>query len=172
MGISSSNNRRRNNNNYYNQNQPSQLISSSSSYPATDQSYSSPPYIYSPAPPPPPPPGPVYHHPYSDNSNNTQLIVRPNFGGFINQQQPQVNYNYGWGPPMRPPHMMPVAAPMPPPPTYVDHQQAKKVKNHVNLHKDTLKIEVDEMNADCYLVSFVFDALFDGRLVNYVYLFV
>lgn len=170
MGISSSNNRRRNNNNYYNQNQPSQLISSSSSYPATDQSYSSPPYIYSPAPPPPP--GPVYHHPYSDNSNNTQLIVRPNFGGFINQQQPQVNYNYGWGPPMRPPHMMPVAAPMPPPPTYVDHQQAKKVKNHVNLHKDTLKIEVDEMNADCYLVSFVFDALFDGRLVNYVYLFV
>lgn len=52
-----------------------------------------------------------------------------------------------------------------PPPPYVDHQSAKKVRNDVNVHKHTLKIEVDEENPDHVLVSFVFDALFDGRLV-------
>lgn len=77
---------------------------------------------------------------------------------------PQPNYGYGWMPPMRPPYMVPVPPPLPPP-AYVEHKQAKKVKNHVNLHKDSLKIEVDKENPDCCLVSFVFDALFDGRLV-------
>lgn len=66
-----------------------------------------------------------------------------------------------------PPYMVPVSLPVPSvaPPAYVEHNQAKKVKNHVNLHKDTLKVEVDKDNPDCHLVSFVFDALFDGRLV-------
>lgn len=57
-----------------------------------------------------------------------------------------------------------VAAPRPqPPPPYVEHYNAKKVRNDVNVHKDTLKLEVDEQNPDHHLVSFVFDALFDGR---------
>ncbi|KAL5787973.1 hypothetical protein ACOSP7_004922 [Xanthoceras sorbifolium] len=50
-----------------------------------------------------------------------------------------------------------------PPPPYVDHHSAKKVRNDVNVHKDTLRIEVDEQNPDHVLVSFVFDAMFDGR---------
>ncbi|KAD6794784.1 hypothetical protein R6Q59_021303 [Mikania micrantha] len=164
MGTSFSSNRRRNNN-YYHQNPPSHLISSSP-YPPADQSYSSPPYIYSPPPPPqpqpqpPPPPAPPVYHPYTDGTNysNYQLIVRPSFGGF---NHPQPNYSYGW---MRPPPMVPV-----PPPAYVEHKQAKKVKNHVNLHKDTLKVEVDKENPDCYLVSFVFDALFDGSITIYYF---
>ncbi|XP_076955882.1 putative E3 ubiquitin-protein ligase LUL4 [Bidens hawaiensis] len=180
MGISLSSNRRRNNNNnnYYHHHQtpPSQLISSSP-YPTADPSYSSPPYIYSPPPPP------VYH-PYTDggnysnttnnnNNNNNGLMVRPNYGGYSHPQQPQLqpqvqpNYNYGWGPPVRPPYMVPV--PSVAPPVYVEHNQAKKVKNHVNLHKETLKVEVDKENPDCHLVSFVFDALFDGSITIYYF---
>ncbi|KAK1416997.1 hypothetical protein QVD17_26119 [Tagetes erecta] len=179
MGISLSSNRRRNNNNntYYNhhhQNAPSQLISSSP-YPPLEPSYSSPPYIYSPPPPPPPPqppaalplPAPPVYNPYTDGANysNNVMIVRPNLGVY-NHQQP--NYGYGWMPPMRPPYMVPVPPPLPPP-AYVEHKQAKKVKNHVNLHKDSLKIEVDKDNADCHLVSFVFDALFDGSITIYYF---
>ena len=64
--------------------------------------------------------------------------------------------NNGWAL-IRPPQ------PQLPPPPYVHHQQAKKVRNDVNVHKDTLRFEVDEQNPDHHLVSFVFDALFDGR---------
>lgn len=56
-----------------------------------------------------------------------------------------------------------VPAVAPPPPAYVDHQEAKRVKSDVNVHKDSLKLEVDEAYPDQHLVSFVFDALFDGR---------
>lgn len=69
---------------------------------------------------------------------------------------------------MRPPYMVPAPPPLPPP-NYVEHQQAKKVKNHVNLHKDTLKVEVDQENPDSHLVSFVFDALFDGSITIYYF---
>ncbi|KAK9060582.1 hypothetical protein SSX86_021288 [Deinandra increscens subsp. villosa] len=141
MGVSSSSNRRRND--HYHP--PSQLISSSPYPSAADPSYS--------PPPPPPPPAPPVYHPYTG----------PNYGPY---SHPQPNYNYGWMPPMRPPPQM---APAPPPPTYVEHQQAKKVKNHVNLHKYTLKVEVDEENPDCHLVSFVFDASFDGSITIYYF---
>jgi len=33
----------------------------------------------------------------------------------------------------------------------------------VNVHKDTLRLVVDEQNPDHHLVSFVFDAMYDGR---------
>lgn len=56
-----------------------------------------------------------------------------------------------------------------PPPPYVDHQSAKKVRNDVNVHKHTLKIEVDEENPDHVLVSFVFDALFDGSITVFYF---
>ncbi|KAK9933486.1 hypothetical protein M0R45_020683 [Rubus argutus] len=77
------------------------------------------------------------------------------------------NYNYqpyyanqasGW-PAIRPP-----VAPLQPPPPYVEHQNAKKVKNDVNVHKATLRLEIDEQNPDQHLVSFVFDALYDGSI--------
>ncbi|KAJ0744876.1 putative transcription factor C2H2 family [Helianthus annuus] len=184
MGISFSNRRRNNNNNnYYHQNPPSQLISSSP-YPPPDPSYSSPPYIYSPPPPPPalPLPAPPPYHPYTtdgtgtgtnysnNNNNNNMMMVRPNYGVYNHHHHPPPppGYGYGWGPPMRPPQMVPVPPPLPPP-AYVEHNQAKKVKNHVNLHKDTLKVEVDKENPDCHLVSFVFDALFDGSITIYYF---
>nr|GEV42447.1 probable E3 ubiquitin-protein ligase LUL4 [Tanacetum cinerariifolium] len=116
------------------------------------QSYSSPPYIYSPPPPPPqlPPPAPP--------------PVYQGYGGMYNQNYgpPPGGYGYGW----RPVEAPVVAAQQP---VYVDHQQAKKVKNHVNLHKDSLRVEVDEENPDCYLVSFVFDAMFDGCITIYYF---
>ncbi|MCD7472309.1 putative E3 ubiquitin-protein ligase lul4, partial [Datura stramonium] len=51
----------------------------------------------------------------------------------------------------------------PTPSPYVETQQAKKVRSGVNVHKDSLKLEPDEQNQDHHLVSFVFDALFDGK---------
>ncbi|KAF9678054.1 hypothetical protein SADUNF_Sadunf08G0172000 [Salix dunnii] len=53
---------------------------------------------------------------------------------------------------------------LPEPAPFVDHQNAKRVRNDVNVHKDTLKVEIDVSNPDHHLVSFVFDALFDGRV--------
>lgn len=44
----------------------------------------------------------------------------------------------------------------------MDHQNAKKIKNEVNVHKDTIKVELDEKNVGYHLVSFTFDALVDG----------
>ncbi|GFY94854.1 hypothetical protein Acr_10g0002390 [Actinidia rufa] len=50
----------------------------------------------------------------------------------------------------------------PPPPSYVDHQSAKKLKNDINVHKDSIRILVDEQYPDYRLVSFTFDAMVDG----------
>lgn len=69
---------------------------------------------------------------------------------------PYVNHANGWFAPSPRPQAVD-------PPPYVDHQNAKKVRNDVNIHKDTLKLVVDEQNPDHVLVSFVFDALHDGR---------
>ncbi|KAJ7980119.1 RING finger protein [Quillaja saponaria] len=49
-------------------------------------------------------------------------------------------------------------------PPYVAHQNAKKVRNDVNVQKDTLRVEEDENNPDHQLVSFFFDALYDGSI--------
>lgn len=85
---------------------------------------------------------------------------RPNYGPYYDYHN-----NNGWIP-IRP---MPVAIPPSPPPMYVEHQQAKKVRNDVNVHKDTLKLELDEDNPDHHLVSFVFDALFDGSITIFYF---
>ncbi|CAL5393024.1 unnamed protein product [Camellia sinensis] len=160
MGISwSSTNRRRNNNNnnYYQNPHHNSLITSSSS----SSSYSYPPDPYSPPLPHPypPPPPPIYSPYYYSNAYTTcnysnPMMGRPNCPNFT----PYYPFpNNGWVG-IRP---APFMAPAPAPP-YVDHQQAKKVRNGVNVHKDTLKLEVDEMNPDHHLVSFVFDALLEG----------
>lgn len=82
-------------------------------------------------------------------------------------------FNYQAQPPPPPPPLPPPSyynnqqhgwAPVGPPPPYVDHQTAKKVRNDVNVHKDTLRIQVDQQNPDHVLVSFVFDAMFDGSI--------
>lgn len=70
------------------------------------------------------------------------------------------NQASGW------PAARPAAAVAAPPPTaYVEHHQnAKKVRNVVNVHKDTIRVEIDEHDPDCHLVSFLFDALHDGSI--------
>uniref|UniRef100_A0A2P2J815 RING-type E3 ubiquitin transferase n=1 Tax=Rhizophora mucronata TaxID=61149 RepID=A0A2P2J815_RHIMU len=72
----------------------------------------------------------------------------------------------GW-PAIRGPDVGP-AQPIHPAP-YVEHQNAKKVRNDVNVHKDTLRVEIDELNPDNHLVSFVFDALFDGSITIFYF---
>ncbi|PSS33898.1 E3 ubiquitin-protein like [Actinidia chinensis var. chinensis] len=164
MGISwssNNNNRRRRNNNYLQNphHPPSQLIaSSSSSYPS--EPYPAPssfPYPAHRPPPPPPPPPPIYYYSGGYNACNypNHMAGRGNFAPYGPYQ------NNGWAL-IRPPQPQPLPQPQQPPPPYVHHQQAKKVRNDVNVHKDTLRLEVDEQNPDHHLVSFVFDALFDG----------
>lgn len=60
-----------------------------------------------------------------------------------------------------------VTSPTPSP--YVETQQAKKVRSGVNVHKDSLKLELDEQNPDHHVVSFVFDALFDGNITVFYF---
>ncbi|XP_027918827.1 probable E3 ubiquitin-protein ligase LUL4 [Vigna unguiculata] len=50
------------------------------------------------------------------------------------------------------------------PPPYVDHQTTKKIRNDVNLHKHTLRLCIDPNYPDHHLISFDFDALFDGSI--------
>ena len=45
----------------------------------------------------------------------------------------------------------------------MDHKSARKIKNDVNVHKDTIRVDWDEKNSDAHLVSFTFDALVEGR---------
>ncbi|KAL3814549.1 hypothetical protein ACJIZ3_015817 [Penstemon smallii] len=89
------------------------------------------------------------YRPYYNNNNNNNNIP------------PQVS---GWGPG---PSAAPVLQSHPAP--YVDHQNAKKVKNDVNVHKDTIRIQLDEQNPDSYLVSFTFDALVDGSITIFYF---
>uniref|UniRef100_A0A175YP86 RING-type E3 ubiquitin transferase n=1 Tax=Daucus carota subsp. sativus TaxID=79200 RepID=A0A175YP86_DAUCS len=75
------------------------------------------------------------------------LMGRSNFG----------YQNQGWGA-VRPPVAVHEPA------VFVEEQQAKKVRNDVNVHKDTIKLVVDEDDPDRYLITFIFDAMFDGSI--------
>ncbi|KAL8121705.1 putative E3 ubiquitin-protein ligase LUL4 isoform X1 [Apium graveolens] len=149
---SSSNTNRRRNQNH----PPSQLLSSSS----TTHTYSHPPPPAPYAPPPPPPYAPPYHtHPpppphfYSGGPNYQYPVMGHSDFGYHNQ---------GWV------GIRPVA-PTHQPAAFVEEQQAKKVRNDVNVHKDSVKVVVDELNPDHHLVSFVFDALFDGSITIFYF---
>ncbi|KAL0347965.1 UNVERIFIED_CONTAM: putative E3 ubiquitin-protein ligase LUL4 [Sesamum angustifolium] len=115
-------------------------------------------------PPPPPPPLP----PYNYNYNFSNYYSRPvnNMGQYPNYRPYYIPQISGWGPSV---------APLPPPPPplqpapYVDHQSAKKIKNDVNVHKDTIRLQVDEQSPDCHLVSFTFDALVDGSITIFYF---
>lgn len=50
-----------------------------------------------------------------------------------------------------------------------DQKPAKVVNSDVNVHKDTLRLESDDLNPDRCLVSFVFDALLDGSITIYYF---
>ncbi|KAK8548022.1 hypothetical protein V6N13_055133 [Hibiscus sabdariffa] len=174
MGISwsnTSNSNRRRNQNYlhapppppppfYYPQEPTSLPPPPPPQPSTSHPYPAVPQNpYSTHPPPPPPPVPNNY--YCSPPFNPCCYSNPVMGRYPSQYPPYfANQTSAW-PAIRA-HAM-VAAPPHPPPPYVEHQNAKKVRNDVNVHKDTLKLEVDEQNPDHHLVSFVFDALFDGR---------
>ncbi|XP_015087710.1 probable E3 ubiquitin-protein ligase LUL4 isoform X1 [Solanum pennellii] len=120
--------------------------------------------LLNPPPPPnyPPPANSNYHFSFSQSSYGTRPVL------YQNQYPPYYHHphsNNGWGG-FRPP-------PPPPPPLpavpYVDHQNAKKIKNDVNVHKDTIRVHVDEFNKDFHLVSFTFDALVDGSITIFYF---
>ncbi|CAN6888469.1 hypothetical protein Bca4012_074957 [Brassica carinata] len=160
MGISFSTNRRRQNNRRH-------LL----------HHHPPPPYYYL---DPPPPPQPQPFPPHYDYNYSTYHIPPPL------PPPPQINscsyghpYHYypqhlqylttaqpnWWGPTMRPGFVCPPQPqtqmqPLPPP--YVENQNAKKVRNDVNVHRDTVRLEVDDLVPGHHLVSFVFDAIFHG----------
>ncbi|KAM3378205.1 putative E3 ubiquitin-protein ligase LUL4 [Capsicum galapagoense] len=118
------------------------------------------PYPFRPPPPPPPhnypPPSTSYYH--FSFSHTRPVLYQNHYPPYYHPQT-----NNGWlG--LRPP---------PPPPLpevpYVDHQNAKKIQNDVNVHKDTIKVQVDELNKDSHLVSFTFDALVDGSITIFYF---
>ncbi|KRH20905.2 hypothetical protein GLYMA_13G208500v4 [Glycine max] len=115
---------------------------------------------YAPPPPMPPPPPPQTHSIsfyYSSNPNSYGTpTLAPRFHYPQHYYHPQPQPQLAAWPVPRP------AAPTPPP--YVDHQTAKKIRNYVNVHKDTLRLEVDDHNPDLHLLSFVFDAVYDGSI--------
>ncbi|CAL1396927.1 unnamed protein product [Linum trigynum] len=103
-------------------------------------------YAPSPAPPPHLPPVPPIKSYYTSNPYNScgysdHMVGRYNYqpyyygnstGGWLSPQQP-----HAVRPNVDPSHRI---QPVP----YVEHQNAKKVRNEVNVHKGTLRLELDE----------------------------
>ncbi|KAF8396580.1 hypothetical protein HHK36_018204 [Tetracentron sinense] len=52
---------------------------------------------------------------------------------------------------------------------YVEHQKAVTIRNDVNLKKETLRVEPDEDNPGCFLVSFTFDATVAGSITIFLF---
>ncbi|XP_078446591.1 RING/U-box superfamily protein [Wolffia australiana] len=96
-----------------------------------------------------------------------------NLPGRSNYQYYTVNQGGAWWPSSAP-ITYPSASssnmvPQHPPAPYVEHQQAVKIKNNINLHKDTISLRRDEQNPEHWLVSFTFDALLDGSITIYYF---
>ncbi|KAJ4968539.1 hypothetical protein NE237_015240 [Protea cynaroides] len=70
-----------------------------------------------------------------------------------------------------PPPPPPSSSYPPPPPPYADHgyRVCRTIKYNVVVHKDTIKLEVDETSPDCHLVSFIFDVLGDGSITVFYF---
>ncbi|OIW19771.1 hypothetical protein TanjilG_27310 [Lupinus angustifolius] len=147
MGISWSNNNSRRRNNHH-------------PYPLLPPPPPPNPYYYPPPPPPPPP------HGYYYNSTNPQSYYYSSSSSSSSSDHPfypNQHHQGGWSS-FTPPICTGTVSAPPPPPPYVDHQTAKKIKNNVNLHKDTLTLQLDPLNPNHHLLSFVFDALFHGSI--------
>ncbi|KAJ3688060.1 hypothetical protein LUZ61_017224 [Rhynchospora tenuis] len=132
---------------------------------------------HQPLPPPPPQPQiastsyPPLPQPYY-NTSYYQQYPNPNPPRYnYGQYSGQPSYNPYYAPP--PSYWAPLAPPpvVPPvvPPPFVERESTKKVKNDVNLHKNTIKLVPDEQNPDQHLVSFLFDASVDGSVTIYYF---
>ncbi|XP_077240652.1 putative E3 ubiquitin-protein ligase LUL2 [Tasmannia lanceolata] len=146
---------------------PNYIFPSNSSYPPPHQNPNPNP---NPAPPPqyhrqnpnPIPPPQRFCSQYSNSYGNYYQYVgstNPNYPHYPNQ-------NNGWLP-FRPSSSSMI--PTQPPPPYVDHQKTTKVKSDINLHKETIRLELDDQNPDCHLVSFTFDSVVDGSITIYYF---
>ncbi|XP_070037030.1 probable E3 ubiquitin-protein ligase LUL4 isoform X1 [Nicotiana tomentosiformis] len=113
--------------------------------------------------PPPPPPSNSYNYHFSFNhqssygSSSRPVVYQNHYPPYYHPHG-----NNGWGGFRPPPAPLPVVP-------YVDHQNAKKIKNDVNVHKDTIRIQLDELNKDSHLVTFTFDALVDGSITIFYF---
>ncbi|KAL8128755.1 hypothetical protein V2J09_017910 [Rumex salicifolius] len=129
----------------------------------------------------------------NSSNQNPRLQNPPPYGYYPPAPQPTQNYGYSNGPYAPLPHLTPnynypgwyfphqpstpyytpglgsqTSAPAQPPPPYVQ-ENTKKIKNDVNVHKDSIRLEIDMFNPDQYLVSFVLDAMFDGSITIYYF---
>ncbi|KAG9457983.1 hypothetical protein H6P81_002491 [Aristolochia fimbriata] len=181
MGQSASHRRRQD---QQSQNYPPQLISSPSAPPLL-----TPPPPSQPATPPPPPPPnyvfaanapyPTPRYPFPVPPSQFCSQYPSTYGSAYRYgapAAPQFNYPYygtqtgnGWVQ-FRPSSSSPwPPVPPQPPAPYVEHNRATKVKNVINVRKETIRMEVDEDNPDCHLVSFSFDAVVDGSITIYYF---
>ncbi|XP_058077772.1 probable E3 ubiquitin-protein ligase LUL4 [Magnolia sinica] len=169
MGQSSSNRRRREDHPHPPPSTPSQSLSPL------------PPPIPRPLPPPPsfafaanaPYPSHPFPlpNPYPTHTVYSQYSPFSNHSSYAPPPIPRLNYPYypnNGRSQFRPSSSSQAVAPFPPPP-YVEHQKATTVRNVVNLHKETIRLEVDERNPDSHLVSFTFDAVVDGSITIYYF---
>ncbi|KAJ9180203.1 hypothetical protein P3X46_008479 [Hevea brasiliensis] len=99
--------------------------------------------------------------PSSSYNSQNYFIPRPHSFSTRTSGWVPLRYASAVAPVLVPP---PSQGPPPPLPPYVDHNHAKKIKNDVNVHKDSVRLVVDEKNLDSHLVSFAFDALVDGSI--------
>ncbi|KAK3135680.1 hypothetical protein QOZ80_5BG0422110 [Eleusine coracana subsp. coracana] len=131
-----------------------------------------PPHRYSSYPAPPPPPPPHHHrHPAPQPPPPPQLAPSSSYYCHPHPPLPHAYHHGPWHPaPVPPPQLQPQPpALLGPPPEFVEHQQARKVKNDVNLHKDTIRLVPDDADPDRRLVAFTFDAVTDGSVTIYYF---
>ncbi|XP_075487800.1 putative E3 ubiquitin-protein ligase LUL4 [Primulina tabacum] len=144
---------------------PSYAFAANAPHPTFPPAQEQHPYPAYPPPPPPPPPLPPFsYNNYSYNFSNYYPRPTGQHSNYRPYYIPQIN---GWG--QSPAHLPRPAPPLHPPAPYVDHQNAKKIKNDVNVHKDTIRLQLDVQNEDCHLVTFTFDALVDGSITIFYF---
>lgn len=125
-----------------------------------------PPHHHHHPPPPPPPPHHHHQHPYRPPPPPHHATSSSSY--YYHHPPPPHAYHGPWHPAPRPPHPEQPAL-TGPPPEFVEHQQARKVKNDVNLHKDTIRLVPDVTDPDRRLVAFTFDAVTDGSITIYYF---
>ncbi|URD91381.1 zinc finger, C3HC4 type, domain containing protein [Musa troglodytarum] len=107
--------------------------------------------------PPPPPAMPVPPFAPFDHHHRG--------GGGVGPNGEYPTHHPGWaGGGRHPPY-----CPLPPPPTYVEHQKAVTIRNDINIKKETLRVEPDEQNAGRFLVAFTFDATVAGSITVFFF---
>ncbi|XP_062231315.1 probable E3 ubiquitin-protein ligase LUL4 [Phragmites australis] len=144
-----------------------------------------PPHHYSSYPPPPPPPHHHHHHhqppppppnhhhpppPPPHHHHRHPPPPPPHAASYYYYHHPPPPHAYHgpWHPAPLQPQPQPPAL-TGPPPEFVEHQQARKVKNDVNLHKDTIRLVPDDADPSRRLVAFTFDAVNDGSVTIYYF---